>query len=236
MPRIVCILLPRLDTTTASLAADLRGRILDARLAPGSELRQDEIARDLGVSRTPLREALRLLEGEGLVESHAHRSMVVAPISADELEEIYAMRVALEATAIRVTVPTLGPADLAPLRGLLAEMEFHADRRDLAAWEEPHERFHARLTAAAGGSYAERCAALRRASRRYRRAYLDAENARWEQAAAEHRGIASACDAGHQEEAAARLAAHLAGTALALLAEVDPDREPLLLQAAVEHA
>jgi GntR family transcriptional regulator, rspAB operon transcriptional repressor len=217
----------------AHIAAALRERILGAELAAGAELRQDELAADLGVSRTPLREALRLLEGEGLVESSPHRPVVVAPLSADDLEQVYAMRIVLEATAVRMTAPRMEAADLAVLHGLLAEMAFHAERRDTPAWEAPHERFHNLLVSGAGSSYGERVGSLSLASRRYRRAYLGTRAVGWERGAAEHAAIAEACASGDGAEAAALLGAHLAGTALALLEEIDPGRRPELLATAL---
>jgi DNA-binding GntR family transcriptional regulator len=222
---------PRASAATAERLRDL---ILDGAIEPGAEVRQEELARELGVSRTPLREALRLLEGEGLVEARPHRSIVVSPLSASEIEEVYAMRVLLEATAIRVTVPSMGTSELAHLRGLLAEMNFHAGRRDARGWEGPHERFHATLVAGVQGSYRRQLVGLARASRRYRRAHLGSQPYAWERGAAEHERIADACESGDADAAAAALAAHLAQTALGLIADSEPEVHPALLLSALD--
>ena len=123
----------------------VRGAILRGELTPGEELSQVEIARRLGVSRTPLREALRMLQREGLIEAERHRRIRVAPFSLDELEQLYAMRVILEAFCIRETVPRLTATQLDELDELLVTMDELAARNDVEGWEAPHHRFHLAL-------------------------------------------------------------------------------------------
>ena len=77
----------------------VREAILEGQIAPGTVMSQVALADDLGVSRTPLREALRMLQSEGLVEAQANRRATVTPISATDLEELVVMRVALETEA-----------------------------------------------------------------------------------------------------------------------------------------
>ena len=99
--------------TSQSMVADcLREAILSGVLQEGQSLRQEEIANLFGVSRVPVREALRQLEGEGLVISHAHRGAVVSTLSHDEIREITEMRVALETLATRAAMEHLTKNDL----------------------------------------------------------------------------------------------------------------------------
>ncbi len=79
---------------------EMRSRIVDATLAPGSRLDQELLAATLGVSTTPLREALRRLEAEHLVHRAAHRQVVIAPLSRTELHELYVARIELDALAV----------------------------------------------------------------------------------------------------------------------------------------
>src|SRR5579872_1925723 len=85
----------------------LRDAILRGEIAPGEATSQAALTKQFGVTRTPLREALRLLESEGLVLSQPNRRVRIADFSIDDLESLYAMRVALEAVAVSLTVPTL---------------------------------------------------------------------------------------------------------------------------------
>src|SRR4051812_49482729 len=85
----------------------VREAILEGEIAPGATMSQVALADDLGISRTPLREALRMLQTEGLVDAERNRRVRVAPLSPADLEELYVMRVALEAEAIRLAVPRL---------------------------------------------------------------------------------------------------------------------------------
>jgi DNA-binding GntR family transcriptional regulator len=90
-----------------SAAAALREAILAGELAPGTQLREVHIAAELGVSRAPLREALRSLEEEGLVVRHPYRGAFVAEIGADTVEEIASLRIRLEPFAIELALPRL---------------------------------------------------------------------------------------------------------------------------------
>src|SRR3954466_7399664 len=91
----------------------VREAILGGEIAPGSAMSQVALADELGVSRTPLREALRLLQSEGLVDAQANRRVTVKPISAGDLEELVVMRVVLETEAVRRSVDRLLREDVA---------------------------------------------------------------------------------------------------------------------------
>lgn len=89
------------------VADALRGEILSASMPPGFQLRQDEIAKNLGVSQATVREAFRSLEAERLVTSFPNRGVFVAQISIEEIEELYDLRACLEALALRHNFPAL---------------------------------------------------------------------------------------------------------------------------------
>jgi len=100
----------------------VREAILTAALPPGSRLRQEKLAEMFGTSRIPVREALRALEYEGLVSSIPYRGFTVTELDADDIEEVYDLRILLESHAIRLAVPLMTDDDLAALEGLYAEM------------------------------------------------------------------------------------------------------------------
>jgi DNA-binding GntR family transcriptional regulator len=107
---------------------EVRRAILDGRLRPGQEISQLQLAERLGVSRTPLREALRILQNEGLVLAETWRRVRVAPVSADDVVQLYAMRIALESLAVRVSVPQLSASDLDGLAAALDELDRALER------------------------------------------------------------------------------------------------------------
>lgn len=206
----------------------VREAILEGEIAPGTVMSQVALADDLGVSRTPLREALRMLQSEGLVDAQANRRVTVRPISAGDLEELVVMRVALETEAIRLSVGRLGPEDLAALEGRLAEMTHYADAKDYARWQGPHNAFHRGLTAAAGPRVNALLAQLSDHFERYRRMHIKRSSKAW--LTAGHREILDACKAGDRELSAALLADHLSRTALDLLDLLEPGYEPARLR------
>lgn len=100
----------------------VREAILTAALPPGSRLRQEKLAEMFGTSRIPVREALRALEYEGLVSSIPYRGFTVTELDADDIEEVYDLRILLESHAIRLAVPLMTDDDLAALEQLYAQM------------------------------------------------------------------------------------------------------------------
>ena len=114
-------------TQPTAMGADLvhdqlREQILTGVLAPGLVVSQVQLARELGVSRTPLREAVRMLQREGLVAGEANRMIRIASFSIADVEELYAVRIANEALGIRLTVPKLTATDDAALHQSLEDM------------------------------------------------------------------------------------------------------------------
>jgi DNA-binding GntR family transcriptional regulator len=92
---------------TWTVYSSLRESILNGALPPGESLSQVQLASQLGVSRGPLREAVRMLQREGLVEAEVNRRGRVSSFSIDDLEQLYAMRIVHESLAIRINVPAL---------------------------------------------------------------------------------------------------------------------------------
>lgn len=115
------------QTSTSEAARILRERIFRREMSPGEQIRQEEIASQLGFSRSPLREALRTLEAEGLVHYSANQGYFVAQLTRAELQQIYLMRRLLEAELLRqACVPT--DARVKDLRGANAAVVEAVDR------------------------------------------------------------------------------------------------------------
>ena len=120
----------------------LRQAILDGVLAPGVRLRQEDLAQLFETSRIPVRESLRVLEYEGLVVSEPHRGFTVSVLDADEIDEIYDLRILLESHAVRMAIPLLTAEDLEELGGLYEAM---VDAADADARLAVREQFYFRL-------------------------------------------------------------------------------------------
>lgn len=225
------------DRQNVDLVHDrLRGSILRGEFKPGEELQQVPLAEQLGVSRTPLREAFRLLQREGLLEASPNRSYRVTSFSAQDLEELYVTFLPLQALAIRLTIPRMESEDIATMHGDLAQMDHYASVHDVEAWERPHTDFHRRLVQHAGRRVVELLDQLGDHAGRYRRVYLEGTSYGFDAAAKEHREILDACREGDVDLAASRLAQHLAHTAFDVLAMAEPDYQPTALQMALAVA
>ena len=111
------------QTVQEQVVDSLRRLILDGDYSPGEKLRQDELAELLGVSPMPVREGLRLLQAEGLVEFIPRRGAFVAQLSPEEFDELYHMREELESLALRWAIRRLAPDDIANLWQMLDEVE-----------------------------------------------------------------------------------------------------------------
>src|SRR2546428_3074743 len=130
----------------------LREEILAERLQPGAELQEVALSEELGVSRGPIREAIGRLAAEGLVTVRPRRGAVVRSLSKDEFLELYQVREALEMMAVRLAVPKLAAEDIAELEQLIAAMNGHAERNQVADFFEANMAFHARLFEASGNA------------------------------------------------------------------------------------
>jgi GntR family transcriptional regulator, rspAB operon transcriptional repressor len=203
--------------------ARLRAAILAGEIPEGAVTSQATLAERFGVGRTPLREALRMLQREGLVISQPNHRVRIAELSSEDAEELYIMRIALEAVAIRVTVPVLTGADLAELDGLMAQMDHYMKLRDHVGHRDPHRQFHHRLVYAAGPRVSDEIDELFDHAERYRRRFGAADS--WEARRAEHRAILDAAAAGDADLAARHLAAHYAQTAAFIFAAIDPEHD-----------
>jgi GntR family transcriptional regulator, gluconate operon transcriptional repressor len=104
------------------IAGNLRQAILAGVLPPGTRMLEIELAQQLGVSRGPLREALRILQGEGLVEAFPNRGVFVASLDEQDIQELYSLRELLETYAIRLATERADAAQTARLRALVDEM------------------------------------------------------------------------------------------------------------------
>lgn len=197
-------------TAQQAVLVELRRAILSGRLAPGTQVVQETIAEQLGVSRVPVREALKILEGTGQVVYVPHRGYFVAQLDAADLEEIYRLRDLLEAEAVRSAVALLDRVELQRMGEAAEECAAAALEGDVARAADANRCFHFTLLEA---SRMRRLVDLVRslwdASEVYRALYFaDARNA--ELVAQQHAGIFAAVRSRDPEEVVRLLAVHRA--------------------------
>ncbi|WP_338090699.1 GntR family transcriptional regulator [Planosporangium thailandense] len=132
----------RPPTAQEAVLEELRRAILAGELKPGTQIVQDAFAERLGLSRVPVREALKILEGEGQVRYSPHHGYFVTELDVNELLEIYRIRELLESEAVRLSVPLLGDEDLARLEQAIEDMAEASGRKDIVALTAANRRFH----------------------------------------------------------------------------------------------
>lgn len=214
----------------------IRHLILNGALAPGSVVSQVSLARELGVGRTPLREALRMLQHEGLIDAETNRRVRIASFSVEDLEQLYGMRIIMEALACRLTVGNLTDRDIDCLEGALEEMDACVVRNDLIGWRIPHRRFHHILVQYAGDRMVRTIELLSDHAERYRNMKLIQDGLALGAGSVEHYAISRACRDRDPIAAANRLAQHLARTALTVMVMVAPGHEPVAVRTALSIA
>jgi len=194
------------DTTAKVVAGRLRDEIQEGVLAPGTRLRQNEVAQRFGVSTTPVREAFAQLQAEGLVRIDPHRGAVVFHPTAADLLEYYEIREVLESLAVTHAIPELTPAVSRELTDLIDRMRRTSDAR---RWLRLNDEFHLRLYACAGRPHLTSLIdSLRDASTPY--IYMFVANRKpSDQANDEHQAILDACMRGDAKAAQRAIRDHL---------------------------
>src|SRR5450432_205422 len=233
LPDIRKVHLPEARQAIPHVHAYLRECILDGTLTPGTKLSQVTLAEQLGISRTPLREVLRMLQEEGLVEIEPNQRTRVAGLDPQELDDTYACRILMETLALSMTMGTFGAAGREEARRLLDAMRRAAAAGDFGAWFAAHADYHRLITAGAGDVLQRQLQAFADRTIRYIRIYQLSDPNSWQAAGdVEHEQILAALIAGDAAAALNGMAHHLARTALRVLTDCAPDYVP----AAVPHA
>ena len=198
---IVLRAVPRTSLAEQAYAA-LLDAIVGGELPPGERLRDTELAEQLGVSRTPVREALRRLEDEGLVETGRHAYTRVAPVSPDRIADAFPVVAALHGLGTRLGVPALSGDDLEQMERHDQERSRALERGDVLAAIDADDAFHGVLLAASRNAEIERL--LTRVMPHIRRLdVLHFESlTRKGAAAGDHAAILDACRRGDAWEAA----------------------------------
>lgn len=213
------VLMPIRRQTLAGMTADaIRERILRGRYPEGEPLRQDAIGIELGVSRIPVREALRQLEAEGLVTFNPHRGAVVSTLSLKQIRELFELRAEIEGDLIRRAVPHMTPEDHARAEEILDAYEAALRAGQVAVWGALNWQFHSTLYAPADRVLTMSIVSrLHHHSDRYLRMQLALTHGET-RARQEHRAIAAAAKKRDGAKAERLMRAHILGAGAVLVA------------------
>lgn len=189
----------------------LRREILDGTYPPGERLREEALAQQVGVSRTPVRGALQRLATEGLVEFRRYTGAVVRVLPADEIEQVFQFRIVVESLAAELAAGRAGPGALAELRGLCERMERLAEREipDLREIARLNKEFHLALLAAAGNVFVKRVAENLGDLNFMIRSYSHFSRVQLQRSMGHHRELVQAIEARNPQWARSVMTAHI---------------------------
>ncbi|WP_209507529.1 MULTISPECIES: GntR family transcriptional regulator [unclassified Ruegeria] len=199
------------------IANDLRERILNGELAEGEAIRQEALAEEYDVSRMPIREALKRLNAEGLIQWANNRGGSVTKHSLKEIGEIFDLRMLIEVDLFRRAIPQMTSADFARCNEILTQMEASYDENDVGKWGILNYQYHSALYAASQRKLTnELLDRVNLQSDRYVRMHLSVMKQR-EPAKKEHRELLKLAQAGNVDEACDMLMRHIRRTKEQLL-------------------
>ncbi len=200
---------PTAATLPASVAERLRNLITEGRVAAGARLNERALCLQLGVSRTPLREAFRLLAADGLVVLHPNRGAQVVALSESDIRDSFELMGALEALSGELACQRVEDAEIGEIKALTYEMLACHARRDLPAYYHRNRQIHDRINLAAGNAQLRLTYLshnLRLQNLRFR---SNCDDAKWDRAAAQHARMVAALEARDAPGLAAILRHHL---------------------------
>ena len=190
------------------VAERLREQIFARALEPGSWIDEQKLAVDYGISRTPLREALKVLAVEGLVTMKVRRGAYVTEMSADDVHQVYRLLGLLEADAVAEVAERASDAEMAELQSLHDRLEKQVRQRD--AFFATNEQFHLRVLAIAGNRWRTQIVGDLRKVMKLNRHHSLFKQGRIAESLAEHRAVMQALAARDAEGAARLMRAHFA--------------------------
>lgn len=214
----------------------LRRLIIDNALPAGSILKQAELARVFGISRTPMREAFRMLQEEGLIEAETNQRARVRELDLNELDQLYSVRITLESLGVRITAGRITPEEVAAAHSALSDMERARDVGDTDSWMALHRLFHGLCMARADEPLTRIIESYSERSERYLRRHQLAHPESYQRAREQHLGILLAVIEGDPLEAGSRMAEHLATSSLTVLHDASNSAEPRAIRLAVSMA
>jgi DNA-binding GntR family transcriptional regulator len=203
-------------TLAVEIARHLREQIISGTLPAGERVNETKVTRELSLSRSPVREALRILESEGLVTLEAHRGARVRAVSEQDLEEIFDVRVMIESHGVLRHLHRLAPEALTPVRRAVDDARAALSAGDIEGWHLASLRFHDGLVRLASNRHLTRLhEELKTSLRRYQISVVGPP-AEPEHFQVEHEAILEALEQGRVERGAELVAMHITNLKKAL--------------------
>lgn len=194
---------------TDRIYTSMRNDIIACKKAPGERLTEDSLRKKFRTSNTPIREAMRRLEAEGLVFSVPHRGIFVSRISSRDVREIYEIREVLEGVAVRMAVQNIRDNDKVYLRRLLQDLERSAAARDQESWHNKNGDLHFYLIKLSGNkNLFHVIEGLKKRVFRYHK-FSTTSQETMNQYVTQHRNVVEAVIEGDAQRAEKEMAAHL---------------------------
>jgi DNA-binding GntR family transcriptional regulator len=201
---------------------ELRRRIVDGEYAPGARLTEERLAGAFGVSRNPVREAIRVLESEGFLVAQPRRGAVVAQICEQDIRDLFDIRLALEVLATRLVAERSGPACAASLGSIVRAAAETSDLDELAGL---NTRFHATICAFCGNNLL--AGMMESLHTKMQWVYRQSAAVRAPHSWAEHEALATAIRAGDGDAAAAAARTHVMNARASAMSLMASPRVPL---------
>lgn len=195
-----------------AVVGHIREMIFSGELAAGERMPEKHLCQRLGVSRTPLREALKVLASEGLLELLPNRGARVSRLTTDDVDEMFPVMGALEGLAGELACERISDAEIDEIRALHYQMASHHKREALNEYFQLNQRIHARILEAAGNATLRNIYMSLTARIRMARYQANLSRERWNDAMAEHEEILQALAARDGQRLAMVLRKHLAAT------------------------
>lgn len=214
---------------TAKVSTNIRRRILNFTLPPGIKLSDEEIARELGISRTPVREALNRLAAEGLVEARLNRGFIVKVFDRKEVEDTYVLRERLETLAVELATHRLDEGKRKSLVELVDSTPKVIEARDLHGFNDTDERFHDLIALYSDNSALYKMLKNLQGKIRLIRRYDHLRPGSLEEAYEDHLDILDSMVRADVEEAARKMSLHIISSMEVVMKLMDERRTSIVL-------
>jgi DNA-binding GntR family transcriptional regulator len=202
------------------VATEMRRLILDGTLRPGERLIEDRLAEQLGVSRNPVREAIRVLEAEGFLDVTARRGCFVAVLTAKQAADLFEVRLVLEPLGAKLAAGQSSPARIARMKEILARAQTDPEHSDLDTLAELHTELHSLVFEMTGNTYLTAMAIPM--VKRGQWLLRQAAPLRTPDAWSEHHGLIAAIEAGDPDLAEALGRHHVLSVRSSMRAQLPP--------------